>query len=466
MVTLLGAGWNPAALTAGLVPDPAGAAEQDQGPGDALRDETAASAGWNSVPDPVSRAARFGLPAVRGAHSTLMHLIRLGYQRAVDPGQRQMLDRHHAAITAALEGLPAGGDDDPGVARAVLAGAEPGAGHPPANLTQLVLGLADQKRRVLLIGADHSAALAGAWRELATAAIDLVRDLAPLAVAEGRKSRREAALALRTYREYLGSASDPAAMTDRLLNLTIAERALQPVQPVIDQPVEFIQVSANTRTLLSPQQTTVNKLRGVELHHFAAFYKSSWRAYDWMWGRLDGSGWLVHILLDPRRILAVIENRYDWPREQRAAKFAALLRTALGLPAGLPGDCLETDLDFLKDPDATIPVSLPGSALFLARAWQERIAANELPTVASQMAADDGQPSKSPNPWIARVRSAQGAGSAKTLADLLPACPVRQQTLAGEERTPVFLETATKAAAVATAASPSPRRCRNRSGPP
>ena len=163
--------------------------------------------------------------------------------------------------------------------------------------------------------------LADAWQELATAAIDLVRDLAPLAVAEGRKSRREAAQALGTYCEYLGSASDPGTMTDRLLNLTLTERALQPAQPVIDQPVEFIQVSANTRTLLSPQQDRVTKLRGVELHHFAAFYKSSWRAYDWMWGRLDGSGWLVHILLDPRRILAVIENRYDWPRAAPGREF-------------------------------------------------------------------------------------------------------------------------------------------------
>jgi hypothetical protein len=68
------------------------------------------------------------------------------------------------------------------------------------------------------------------------------------------------------------------------------------------------------------------------------------------------------------------------------------------------------------------------------------------------MVADDGHPPKSPNPWIARVRSAQDTGSAKDLAALLPACPVRQETLAGEERTPVFLETATKAAAVATAA--------------
>jgi patatin-related protein len=452
MATLLGAGWNPAALAASPVPVPAGAAGQDETAGEVLRDETVASTAWDSVPDLVNRATRFGLPAVRAAQSTVMHLIRLGYQRAVDPGQRQMLDRHHAAITAALEGLPAGLDDDLDVARIIGEGAEPPGGRRPASLADLVLGLADQKRRILLIGSD-SAALADAWQKLAAAAIDLLRDLAPLAVPDGRKSRREAAQALATYREYLGSASDVATVTDRLLNLTITERALQPAQPVIDQAVEFIQVSANTRTLLSPHQDRVTKLRGVELHHFAAFYKSSWRAYDWMWGRLDGSGWLVHILLDPRRILAVIENDHDdWPRHERARKFATVLRDALGLPAGLPGDCLEQDLDFLNDPAATIPVSLPNSALFLARAWQERIAANELPTIAEQMAADGGHPPKSPDPWVTRVRRAKDTGSAADLAALLPTCPVRQETLAGQERTPAFLQLASKAAAVATAA--------------
>ena len=190
------------------------------------------------------------------------------------------------------------------------------------------------------------------------------------------------------YLDYLGPATDVAEMTDRLLNLVIATRALQPADPGIDQPVEFIQVSANTRTTLAPEDT-VSKLRGVELHHFAAFYKSSWRAYDWMWGRLDGSGWLVHILLDPRRILAVIEDHYQWPPGERAGKFAAVLRQATDLPKGRDGDCLEADLAFLDHPEAPIPVSLPNSALFLARAWQELIAASELPTIAERMIADD-----------------------------------------------------------------------------
>ena len=158
--------------------------------------------------------------------------------------------------------------------------------------------------------------------------------------------------------------------------------------------MEFIQVSANTRTLLAPagQLDTVSKLRGVELHHFAAFYQSSWRAWDWMWGRLDGSGWLVHILLDPRRILAVVEDSCQWEAGTRAGNFAALLRDTLGIPSGLDDDCLAADLRFLDQPEAPIPVSLPNSALFLAQAWQDLIAADELPVVAQQMNADAGHP--------------------------------------------------------------------------
>ncbi len=95
-----------------------------------------------------------------------MHLIRLGYQRAINPGQRQMLDRYHAAVTAALEGLPAGRADDLDVARAVVrarnrleAARRPTSpswswGWPIRNA-----GSADR--------AGDSAALAGAWQKLA-----------------------------------------------------------------------------------------------------------------------------------------------------------------------------------------------------------------------------------------------------------------------------------------------------------
>ena len=50
---------------------------------------------------------------------------------------------------------------------------------------------------------------------------------------------------------------------------------------------------------------TVNpsqKLYGLELGHFGGFVRSSWRANDWMWGRLDGATRLVELLLDPTRL--------------------------------------------------------------------------------------------------------------------------------------------------------------------
>jgi hypothetical protein len=232
----------------------------------------------------------------------------------------------------------------------------------------------------------------------------------------------------------------------------------------------------------------------VEFHHFAAFYKSSWRAWDWMWGRLDGCGWLVHILLDPRRILAVVENQpEEFPEGQRAAKFAQRLRETLGLAKGLNGDCLEKDLAFLDKHAADIPVSLPNSALFLARAWQDLIAANELPAVADRMVADGGrlpplaspspgpgrQPlwtqaanaarkmwhnaaimrrrkqalSAPPNAWVTDVLRLKNSNAEPAeFAAKLPTCPVRQETLAGELRTPAFARLAAKAAAVVTAA--------------
>lgn len=500
MATILGAGWSPG-LRPGGSPDraaspapgaqpPCGGGQAGAGAGPAADQERAAWADWTATADPLERAARFGLPAFRAAQATVVHLIRLGTRQATSAGQRQQIIRHRPDIDAALQpSATTGWDEQAEVAAALQAGAGPGAAAPRPGLVQVASQLADSKRAALLIG---SAELRAAWAALADAVIGLLADLAPSLATEGRQSRIKAAGEIRTYLDYLGH-DDPGQesrtqiMTDRLLNLVLAERALLPADPAVDQPVEFIQVSANTRTLLAPGEDTVHKLRGVEFHHFAAFYKSSWRAYDWMWGRLDGSGWLVHILLDPRRILAVAEDQ-QWAHGERAENFAGLLRSSLGLTAGLPGDCLAEDLAFLDQPGAAIPVSLPRSALFLVRAWQDLIAANELPVVAKQILADSGRlpplispgnaPGGPPPPsiqgwwrnraarrrhqqplpappavWVTNVLSAkQEKKDPEYYATLLPGCPVRKESLAGEVRTPAFARLATKAAAVAAAA--------------
>jgi patatin-related protein len=471
MVHILGRGWHetqPAQPPGGGPTAPAATALS------AADEEAAAWTAWTAATDPYARAAKFGLPVFLAAQALVIHLIRRGYQRATDSSLRNKLAEHRAAVEDCST-PPSGWTDESGQVRAYLKQAvAPGPDGHYRDLETVAADLAEQKRQALLIG-DGAAALQDAWARLAEATQSLLADLRPLSAPDGRPSRADAAKAIGVYQHYFGGAPEPPQLADRLLKLALAERALLPADAELDQPVEFVQFSANTRTLLAPAQESapapqrldsVTKLRGVEFHHFAAFYKSSWRAWDWMWGRLDGSGWLVHILLDPRRILAVAEDDPDtFPAGRRALCFAKALREATSLPTGLPGDCLEQDLAFLDDHTAEVPVSLPNSALFLAQAWQNLIAANELPAIGEQINIDNGHdPSligtpaaakqkPPPDRWATTMHNLKHqAATPEEFARQLPWCPVRQETLAGELRTPAFAQVATKAAAVATAA--------------
>jgi hypothetical protein len=59
---------------------------------------------------------------------------------------------------------------------------------------------------------------------------------------------------------------------------------------------DFYRVSADGCVLGHEARTPEAKLAGMQLGHFAAFMKRSWRANDWMWGRLDGVAWLGVVL--------------------------------------------------------------------------------------------------------------------------------------------------------------------------
>ena len=173
----------------------------------------------------------------------------------------------------------------------------------------------------------------------------------------------------------------------RLAELHAAVRVTSPVWAETEQRLELVQASADTRTLLAPNRPSASKkLTGLQLHHFAAFYKGTWRANDWMWGRLDGAGWLTQILLDPRRILAVVNARSvaepaDW--------FFRRLCDIVGAPDkaafGISEESLHQDLAFLDNPDKQVPASLPNVALWVALALQRYIAAEELTAVAGQI---------------------------------------------------------------------------------
>jgi predicted acylesterase/phospholipase RssA len=92
--------------------------------------------------------------------------------------------------------------------------------------------------------------------------------------------------------------ADSAAAFERLAAAEVVTRATGGSAPAPPPAFEFFRISAKSdqRVLGHTAETPEQKLAGMELGHFAAFLKQSWRANDWMWGRLDGLTWLRRIL--------------------------------------------------------------------------------------------------------------------------------------------------------------------------
>ena len=445
---------------------------------------------WPGEPPPedsaVETALLLGRPAYEGAKATLLRLLRLGTVLATDLQQRNFLaDRGRYASRPLSDTVarPLRPLVERRLGEALRDWADPRTAGP--ELTAVVTTIA----------ADYIAAqgdaeqLRAAWASLAETYLRSVGclralvDAAPSAEPDDAQRRhriplrRRRALVAAELGEYLdfvdgtGGADGVEVrstdrIVDRFLELHVAVRSVLPVLTEVPQLVELIQVSADTRTALAPHHTTAaSKLTGMQVHHFGAFYKPSWRANDWMWGRLDGCGWLVHVLLDPRRILAVLEN--DGISSGRAAEMCRRLTEALGteVPAAQAGE-----LSFLDNEQEAVPQSLPGLATWAASVLQERIAREELPVVVGLVRAGlerkkppkdapdhgyQGDPSTSGVGWLKEAESVDwSTAPSERVAKLLDSCPVGQETIAQEakERTPLFVRTATQAAAVATAA--------------
>ncbi|TYB55960.1 patatin-like protein [Nonomuraea sp. PA05] len=220
----------------------------------------------------------------------------------------------------------------------------------------------------------------------------------------GERDGRDAAVAERllTYLAYLGP--DAQLCAGRLLDLVVAERAILPDDIEVEQPVELIQTSADTRTLLAPRLGRADdKLTGLALHRFAAFYRASWRANDWMWGRVDGAGWFVHLLLDPRHLRAVM--RANPPERGRRPSETLLRRLHDALGLSEPPD-LRHELAFLDDPALPLPASLPDLSMWVASRLQEHIVAEELDVVAAMLEREQPYIEPACAQWLRKYRAA------------------------------------------------------------
>jgi len=79
--------------------------------------------------------------------------------------------------------------------------------------------------------------------------------------------------------------------------ITFSARTLSDVGELDE--VDVIRISPlDTKKLVSEPTDQRKKLRGVAIHHFAAFFAHKWRENDYLWGRLDGAERLLWLIGD------------------------------------------------------------------------------------------------------------------------------------------------------------------------
>ncbi len=370
--------------------------------------------------------------ALDDAVATGLQLINAGFRLGPDTVQAKELNDARAQLHAARRTAGRGVR----LAQWVAAHAGPGAS---STLEVWIRELAEE-----WAGLGRSAAVAEAWPKVVAG----LRAAAPTlrALAAG-----DSAGTVTTLLDWLAlgpdAAGGDAVVQARLVALHVATRGLLAQAPSVDQRVDLVQVSADSRTLLDmTRRRSWDKLTGMQASYFGAFYKASWRASDWMWGRIDGAGWLVQCLLDPVRL----ETLRDVVGPERFRdELVAALKPAWRKPDELDR-CTPAEIGQLRDEltaelaflglDADLepvafgghrPVSLPVTAMVLARARQAAIAAEELPvvTLASRYDADD-------RPGIEKALAEElprvdvGAAQAR-----FQACRVSAEKLTGEQGT-------------------------------
>jgi hypothetical protein len=408
----------------------------------------------NALPESSATLSVFGQSPFDNAKSIALAVVRLAYLAANSPADRQAFSALNARIHAAMgrPDRPEAADLAANIYRAVVRqGIKPGSGAASFSTAAELLART---------WADGTSVDASAWDTLGAA---LKSESALFSMVAANPEATE----LITYLTYLRLDQDETLIAARLFDLAAAEDALIPVEAGNFQPVELVQVSADTRGLLTPGRATAGrKLTGVQFHNFGAFYKKSWRANDWMWGRLDGAGWLVHALLDPRRLLAVAarqptSGKATWLLAELETFGAVTLSEAPTGNGGVPTRAeLLDELAFL-DGAGPVPQCLPRTSMWLATAWQHGIAQDELPKLARVVTGQqEGTPpgGNPPGQQADRSPSDTLTWASKVLepgADidiLLNECPVADEKFETDMGSPLMVRTVAKAAATGTAA--------------
>ena len=245
----------------------------------------------------------------------------------------------------------------------------------------------------------------------------------------------------------------------RLLALEVVQMALADQPPTVEQFVELLQLSADAPNGFDVQTEAVEKLAGLQLGHFGAFYKRSWRANDWLWGRMDAAQRLTSVLLDPARLRQLGYKSDELLEKIKAIAFDGLdpddrrtLETAQ--PMRWDEQAALAELRLLDDVTHRPPASLPMCSQAIARRLQLQIVREELRPIAEAVRSDEdaGSVAKPALRFAERVEKAGEKPSAASAVELFQSCKIGSEKISEDEASPLMARTASQTAAVLTAA--------------
>jgi patatin-related protein len=262
----------------------------------------------------------------------------------------------------------------------------------------------------------------------------------------------------------VGEEPDKIGALHRLLALDVVQLSFGG-QPIVEQRVDLIQVSADAGNGLDPRDRADDKLAGLQLAHFGAFYKRSWRASDWMWGRHDAVQRLAQILLEPARL-----RQLGYDVKFVADKVESIAFGGLGeedeafLRAAGPRPWIRAkakeELSFLKKSKSgePPPATIPMCAQAVARRLQLQVLQDELPAVRAAIRYDENDGAHlSPEArefcdLFDRLYKDEPLSAAHAV-ELFSKCRLSDETLGAESGSDLLARTATTTLAVTTSAA-------------
>jgi hypothetical protein len=224
---------------------------------------------------------------------------------------------------------------------------------------------------------------------------------------------------------------------------------------------DLVLISAQTANWFATTSTTPDeKVAGLQLHHFGAFYKESWRVNDWIWGRLDAVTRLLTALLSTDRLRQLFLTTADIRRalagagaDASPADVDAALRRVV--PERLLAE-VEAELELYEREgsmeEARTLERLTATADAFAYQLHEQIIAEELKRLAAAIEVDmENGTSANTNGFrfLGEYRRLSEAelNDPRKLLDLFDRARVGAERIADEYATDQFARTASTAAA-------------------